>query len=131
MVRLEGHIITISQCHKHMATSVIPKSLASDLNVLSSRFIKSSTTDATQTFNLSNMRKTFTEPIFLFAAGFSTIYISALIFMNQVTENNVSYTVLASNNRSIQSATYDPDTSILTITLNASMYRRGGLLLLQ
>ncbi len=114
-----------------MATSVIQKSLASEVKILDVQRIKSPSATAEQVFDLSEMRKTFTEPVFLFTAGFSTTYISALIFMNQVTQNNVSYSVLASKNRTIESVTYVPSTSTLTITLNADAYRNGELLLLQ
>jgi hypothetical protein len=59
------------------------------------------------------------------------MYIVALIAMNQIDQDNVSYSVLASQNRTIESVTYVPSTSTLTITLNAAAYRNGVLLLLQ
>jgi len=98
------------------------------------RIYRSSTgrgdTDYDQTFTLSDVTGD-DYPIFLFTVGYSTMYVSAFIYLNRGVESNISYDVISSNSRQITSAVYNASSKTLTISLNNAIYRTGILLRLQ
>ena len=99
------------------------------------RMIRSSTgaesADIVQTFDLSFLTSN-DYPIFLFTVGYSTAYITAVIYMNRGNETNVSYSVISSSaNKTIESVEVQNNPKTLRITLNGPIYRTGVLLRLQ
>lgn len=94
----------------------------------SSLFIEGSSTETTQTFNISN--KGFTNPIFLLSVGYSTKGMTAIIYVNAMNENSIAFDKIGGvGDLNISSISYNGSGTI-SVTFTSNPYRKARLMAL-
>ena len=90
-----------------------------------SLFIKSSSADATQTFNIAN--KGFSNPIFMLSVGYSTKGMVAIIYINSISETSIAFEKISGvGDINISSISYNGSGTI-TVTFTSNPYRSACL----